>query len=327
MSIVGTFAVMYLFGYSLDNLSLMALTLSVGFVVDDAIVMLENITRHMEMGKSRMQATLDGSKEIGFTIVSMTISLVAVFIPVLFMGGILGRLLHEFAVVIIVAVLISGFVSLTLTPMMCSRILKPHRDGETRARCSCCSSAAFEAVKSAYDRTLRWALDHARLTMLVFLVIVVATGWLFARCPRASCRARTAGSCSLSPRRRRTFPSTPWRRRSARWPRSSAPIPTSRRRWASSAPAASTRRSMSAASPLRLKPFGQRKSADEVIAGCGRNCTPCSASKCTCRTCRSIRIGGQLTKSPYQYVLQGASTEELYHWVPIIEAKLKTLPD
>ena len=114
---------MYLFGYSLDNLSLMALTLCVGFVVDDAIVMLENIARHMEMGKRAMQATLDGSKEIGFTIVSMTLSLAAVFIPVLFMGGILGRLLHEFAVTIIVAMLISGFVSLTLTPMLCSRML------------------------------------------------------------------------------------------------------------------------------------------------------------------------------------------------------------
>src|SRR6185369_12004991 len=112
---------------SLDNISLMALTLCVGFVVDDAIVMLENITRHMEMGKSALQATLDGSKEISFTIVSMTISLAAVFIPVLFMAGILGRLLHEFAVVIMVAVLISGLVSLTLTPMMCSRILKPHQ--------------------------------------------------------------------------------------------------------------------------------------------------------------------------------------------------------
>src|SRR4029077_21062289 len=126
MSIIGTFAIMYLFGYSLDNISLMALTLCVGFVVDDAIVMLENISRHMEMGKSPWQATLEGSKEIAFTIVSMTMSLAAVFIPVMFMGGILGRLLHEFAVTIMAAVLISGVVSLTLTPMMCSRILKPH---------------------------------------------------------------------------------------------------------------------------------------------------------------------------------------------------------
>ena len=128
MSIVGTFAVMYLLGYSLDNLSLMALTLSVGFVVDDAIVMLENIVRHIEMGKPVMQAALDGSGEIGFTILSMTLSLVAVFIPVLFMGGIVGRLFHEFAVTIGVAILVSGFVSLTLTPMMCSRFLRPQKE-------------------------------------------------------------------------------------------------------------------------------------------------------------------------------------------------------
>ena len=123
-SIIGTFAVMYLLGYSLNNLSLMALTLSVGFVVDDAIVMLENIVRHMEMGKSRMEAALKASREIGFTIISMTISLVAVFIPVLFLGGIVGRLLHEFSVTIVVAILISGFVSLSLTPMLGSRFLK-----------------------------------------------------------------------------------------------------------------------------------------------------------------------------------------------------------
>ena len=132
MSIVGTFAVMDLLGYSLDNLSLMALTLSVGFVVDDAIVMLENIVRHLEQGKRPMEAALVGSREIGFTIVSMTISLVAVFLPVLFMGGLLGRLLHEFAVTIAVAILVSGFVSLTLTPMLCSRFLKPQHDQQPR---------------------------------------------------------------------------------------------------------------------------------------------------------------------------------------------------
>src|SRR5207249_276834 len=125
LSIVGTFAVMYMLGYTIDIISLMALTLCVGFVVDDAVVMLENIVRHMEQGKSRMDAALDGAREIGFTIVSMTLSLAAVFIPVLFMGGVVGRLLHEFAVTIGAAVLVSGFVSLTLTPMLCSRFLRP----------------------------------------------------------------------------------------------------------------------------------------------------------------------------------------------------------
>src|ERR1700716_3724912 len=132
MSIVGTFAVMWALGYTVDNLSLMAITLSVGFVVDDAIVMLENIVRHMEMGKSPMQASFDGSEEISFTILSRTISLAAVFIPILFMGGIVGRLLHEFSVTIGVAILVSGFVSISLTPMLCRRFLKPphrHRHG------------------------------------------------------------------------------------------------------------------------------------------------------------------------------------------------------
>src|SRR5262249_16709541 len=128
MSIVGTFAVMYLLGYSMDNISLMALTLSVGFVVDDAIVVLENIVRHMEMRAERLLAALIGSKEIGFPIVSMTLSLAAVFIPVLFMGGLIGRLFHEFAVTISAAILVSGVVSLTLTPMLCSRFLRPQHE-------------------------------------------------------------------------------------------------------------------------------------------------------------------------------------------------------
>ncbi|HKI64301.1 MAG TPA: efflux RND transporter permease subunit, partial [Burkholderiales bacterium] len=183
MSIVGTFGVMYALGYSLDNISLMALTLCVGFVVDDAIVMLENISRHMEGGKSRFQATLDASREISFTILSMTLSLAAVFIPVFFMGGIVGRLLHEFAVTIITAVLISGFVSLTLTPMMSSRLLKPQH-GVVHGRIYQLSERGFEALRHAYRVTLEWSLAHGRFVMLVFLAITVATGFLFARMPK-----------------------------------------------------------------------------------------------------------------------------------------------
>ena len=152
MSIVGTFAVMYLFGYTIDNLSLMALTLSVGFVVDDAIVVLENIVRHMETGETRMEAALNGSREIGFTIVSMTLSLAAVFIPVLFMGGVIGRLLHEFAVIIGVAVLVSGFVSLTLTPMVCSRFLRHSSTGH--GRLYALSERFFDGMLHVYERTL-----------------------------------------------------------------------------------------------------------------------------------------------------------------------------
>ena len=152
-SLLGTFTVMYLLGYSLDNLSLMALTLSVGFVVDDAIVMLENIVRHMEMGKSRMQAAYDGSKEIAFTILSMTVSLVAVFIPVFFMGGVVGRLLHEFAVTITAAILVSGFMSISLTPMLCSRFLRPPHE-ERHGWMYNAFERVFDAWRHVYDVTL-----------------------------------------------------------------------------------------------------------------------------------------------------------------------------
>src|SRR5581483_6343443 len=177
---LGHFALMYVLGYSLDNISLMALTLCVGFVVDDAIVMLENISRHMEMGKSAWQATMEGSKEISFTILSMTLSLAAVFLPIFFMGGILGRLLHEFAVVIIVAVLISGFVSLTLTPMMCSRILRPHT-GERHGRLYMFFERAFDGARDLYGASLHWTIAHRRIVMFAFLGLVVLTGVLFAR--------------------------------------------------------------------------------------------------------------------------------------------------
>src|SRR5207245_2809803 len=177
LSIVGTFAVMYVLGYTLDIISLMALTLCVGFVVDDAVVMLENIVRHMEEGMPRMEAALTGAREIGFTIMSMTLSLAAVFIPVLFMGGVVGRLLHEFAVTIGVAVLVSGFVSLTLTPMACSRFLRP--PGHAHGRLYAMSERVFDGMLGAYDATLKWTLRHRRTTMVTLLATIVVTGVLF----------------------------------------------------------------------------------------------------------------------------------------------------
>src|SRR5437867_4960881 len=183
MSIVGTFAAMYLLGYSLDNLSLMALTLSVGFVVDDAIVMLENIVRHMEMGERPMQAALKGAREIGFTIVSMTLSLAAVFIPVLFMSGILGRLLHEFAVTIGAAILVSGVVSLSLTPMLCSRFLRASGEAH-HGRLWSFFERIFDGVLAVYDRTLRVTLRHKIATMAISAAVLVATVYLFIAIPK-----------------------------------------------------------------------------------------------------------------------------------------------
>ncbi|MBM4295990.1 MAG: efflux RND transporter permease subunit, partial [Deltaproteobacteria bacterium] len=178
MSIVGTFSVMYLFGYSIDNLSLMALTLSVGFVVDDAIVVLENIVRHMEMGEGIWDAALNGSREIAFTIVSMTLSLAAVFIPVLFMGGILGRLLHEFAVTIAAAILVSGFVSLSLTPMLCSRFLRPPQT-EKHGKLYETSEGVFRGALRLYDRSLQYVLRRRRATMVFSGLLLVAAVYLF----------------------------------------------------------------------------------------------------------------------------------------------------
>ena len=182
-SLVGTFAVMYLGGYSIDNLSLMALTLSVGFVVDDAIVMLENIVRHMEHGESAMEAAINGSGEIGFTILSMTLSLSAVFLPVLFMGGVLGRLLHEFAVTIMAAILVSGFVSLTLTPMLCSRFLKPHHDVK-HGRLYNFAESIQVGLEKGYDRCLQVALRHKLATMMFSAALVVGTYYLAVIIPK-----------------------------------------------------------------------------------------------------------------------------------------------
>src|SRR6516165_8025680 len=182
-SIIGTFAVMYLLDYSLDNLSMMALILSIGFVVDDAIVMLENIVRHIEMGEQPLLASLKGSNEIGFTIVSMTLSLAAVFIPVLFLGGVLGRLFKEFAVTICVAILISGVVSVTLTPMLCSRFLKEMQH-QKRSWFYRVTERFFEGMLRVYDQSLHWVLRYRPVTMAIFVVDLVATAYLFVRIPK-----------------------------------------------------------------------------------------------------------------------------------------------
>ena len=178
MSIIGTFSVMYLLNYSLDNLSLMALTLAVGFVVDDAIVMLENIVRHLEMGKQRVQAAIDGAAEVGFTILSMTLSLSAVFIPILFMGGIIGKLFHEFAVTIGVSILVSGFVSLTLTPMLSSLFLRSDH-GQHHGRLYNATERGFEWFLHGYERSLAWVMQRRRETLVFSAVILVATAVLF----------------------------------------------------------------------------------------------------------------------------------------------------
>jgi hydrophobic/amphiphilic exporter-1 (mainly G- bacteria), HAE1 family len=325
ISLIGTFAVMYLFGYSVDNLSLMALTLSVGFVVDDAIVMLENITRHMEMGKTPLQATFDGSREISFTILSMTLSLTAVFIPVLFMAGILGRLLHEFAVVIMAAVLISGVVSLTLTPMMCSRILKSSH-GEPHGRLFMMFERTFDASRDAYGASLAWVIAHSRLTVGVFFGILAATALLFVQMPKGFLPSDDNGQlfCFIEAPQDASF---------------DAMVENTQQVMAivmadQNVAAAQSSIGGNTGNPslnisrlnISLKPRSQRKPAEQVIRELRPKLANLVGLKVFMQNVPSIRIGGQLTKSPYLYVLQSASTDELYRWAPLLEAKLRSLP-
>ena len=326
MSIIGTFAVMYLFGYSLDNISLMALTLCVGFVVDDAIVMLENITRHIEMGKSVLQATLDGSREIVFTIISMTISLAAVFIPVLFMGGILGRLLHEFAVTIMAAVLISGFVSLTLTPMMCSRILKPHRAEARHGRLYWAFERGFDAWRNAYDVSLRWTLRHQRLVLLAFLCVCVVTGVLFARAPKGFLPSEDSGQlfCSVEGPQDISFDAMMELQQQVASIIGADPNVEAAMSFVG---ASGSSASLNVGRiTITLKPFGQRKPADQVVRELRPKVANVLGAKVFIQNVPAIRIGGNLTKSPYQYVVRSANSDELYTWAPLIEQKLRTLP-
>ena len=227
LSVIGTFAAMSLLGYTLDNLSLMALTLAVGFVVDDAIVVLENIVRHMEMGKSPLMAALEGGREIAFTILSMTLSLAAVFIPVFFMGGILGRLFHEFAAVIIVAILISGFVSLSLTPMLCSRFMRPPSEKHNALYRT--SERFFDGMRDLYEWTLRVVIRHRFVTLMVAVGTLVATVLLYEVSPKASSPTRTPISWAASPKCRKRHPFNRWCGCNSKRPRSWGPIRTWRR--------------------------------------------------------------------------------------------------
>ena len=326
MSIIGTFALMYALNYSLDNISLMALTLCVGFVVDDAIVMLENITRHIESGKSVLAATLDGSREIVFTIISMTLSLAAVFIPVLFMGGILGRLLHEFAVTIIAAVLISGFVSLTLTPMMCSRILKPHQRDARHGRVYMAFERVFDAARDAYDVSLTWSLAHRRVVMLAFLAICVLTGVLFSRAPKGFLPSEDAGQifCFVEGPQDISFDAmVDLQRRVAEIVRQDPNVDAVMSFVGAGGLSASLN---TGRITINLKPYKDRKPAEQVVRELRPKVANILGAKVFIQNVPAIRIGGQLTRSPYQYVMRSANVEELYHWAPLIEQKLRALP-
>ena len=326
MSIVGTFAVMALLGYSLDNLSLMALTLSVGFVVDDAIVMLENIVRHMEQGKRPMEAALIGSREIGFTIVSMTISLVAVFLPVLFMGGLLGRLLHEFAVTIAAAILVSGFVSLTLTPMLCSRFLKPQQE-QRHGRLYAASERVFERALALYERTLQSVLRHPRLTLAVSVALLVVTGVLFHVMPTGFLPSDDLGQIFAITEAQQGISFESMAEHQQAVARIIGADPNVDAYMSSIGASGPNATANSGRVFARLKPRAQRSlSADEVIEELRPKLAQVPGIRAFVQNPPPIRIGGSLTKSLYQFTLQGPDTDELYRVAPQLEQRLKALP-
>ena len=318
MAIVGTFSVMYALNFSIDNLSLMALTLAVGFVVDDAIVMLENIVRHLERGQPPREAALDGAEEVGFTILSMTLSLAAVFIPLIFMGGVIGRLFREFAITISAAILVSGLVSLTLTPMLCARFLKRPEE-EHHGRLFNATERAFERLLHGYERSLAWAMDRRPLTLVFSALILVVTGMLFVRIPKGLFPSDDTGLLNASTQAAQgtSFPEMV--------------------RLQQQANAIVARDSFVAAYmsnigggsggniSIVLKPQGQRPDADKMVQRLTRELGRIPGLNVFIQNPPSIRIGGRGSRSQYQYTLQANDVATLYASAQKLERAMRGL--
>ena len=329
ISLIGTFAAMQLLGYSLNNISLMALTLAVGFVVDDAIVVLENITRHMEMGKDRMTAAIDGTREIGFTVISMTISLVAVFIPILFMGGILGRLFTEFSVTIGIAVLISGAVSLSLTPMLCSRYLQTgHRHG----RIFDGFENLFGKVAQGYRDSLQWCMHRRGLMLLIAAIILALTAWLFIVVPKGFIPRQDIGQITGSTRTDEGIAYEELLRKQMQMAEiirknpNVAAVQSSAGQASGGVTGGNVGRIV-----IRLKPKSERDlSADEVIEELRKQTRGVEGMKLFLQNPPAVNIGGQHSNAEFQLVLTGSDTAVLYQAASDLElllSKEKVLRD
>ena len=327
VSLIGTFGVMYLAGYSLDNLSLMALTIATGFVVDDAIVVIENIARHLEAGMTPLQASLQGAREIGFTVLSISVSLVAVFIPIFLMGGIIGRLFREFAVTLSVAIGISLVVSLTATPMMCATLLKSHGT-QSRGRFFRASEWVFDRVLGLYELTLRRVLRHQRITMLVTLSTIGFTVCLYVIVPKGFFPQQDTGRLSGS---LQADQDTSFQSMSRLLQQFSAVVGED--------PAVSGLISFiggqtgsggasnSARMFISLKPLRERKlRADEVIARIRSKASKMAGASLVLQSVQDLRVGGRASSAQYQYTLRGDSLSELTQWSTKLLAAMRKVP-
>ena len=314
VSVIGTFGVMYALGYSLDNLSLLALTLVVGFVVDDAIVMLENIVRHVEAGMDPYEASIKGSGEIGFTIFSMTLSLVAVFLPVMFMGGIVGRLFHEFAVTLSTAILISGFVSITLTPMLCSRFVK-HAEHEKKARVVLWFDRGFDAVRRGYVRTLDWSVAHPRVVLGVFFASLVATAVLFVVVSKDFIPAGDTGQLFVNVEGPDDISVAGMEQRQQELAAIVAKDPNVAAYMSSVGSGGSRATANNGSIMLRLKPADQRElDPAQIIQELRKKFARVPGIRAYIQNPPAIQVGGRASKAEYQYTLQSTDLDALYGW-------------
>ncbi|MDB5403794.1 MAG: hypothetical protein QOD93_3873 [Acetobacteraceae bacterium] len=323
LSLIATFAVMYVLGYSLDNLSLMGLTIAVGFVVDDAIVVIENVMRHIEDGRPRLQAALDGVNEVSFTIVSMTVSLIAVFIPILLMGGLIGRLFREFAITISVAIAMSGVVSLTVTPMLCGWLIK--RDAHARpGRIYRWSEKVFEATTAGYGRMLDAVLRHQRIMLAVTLATIGLTCWLFIQIPKGFFPQVDSGLIMG------TATAAPDISFDAMSGRINALADIAMRDagvdtvdyWIGANPTVSQGRLL-----INLKPLSQRTaSADQILRRLRPQMAAVEGITLGMQIRQDIQVGGRSSAAQYQYTLQAGDVDELYRWSTLLQQKLNDLP-
>jgi len=323
VSLTATFGVMYLAGYSLDNLSLMALTIATGFVVDDAIVVLENVSRHVEGGMSPREAARVGAREVGFTVLAMTLSLIAVFIPMLLMGGFVGRFFREFAVTLSAAVLISLVVSLTTTPMMCARLLVPARQ-RRESRFHQWSERGFAAVLRSYERTLAWALDHGPLTALLLLATVALNVMLYAIVPKGFFPQQDTGQLTGRIQADQSISFQAMRDKLAAFIDIVRADPSVESVVGYTGGSQRNTGSMF----VTLKPLAERReSADRIVARLRARLAREPGAGLVLNPVQDIRVGGRQSRATYQYTIQADNLEELRVWEPRIRESLARLPE
>ena len=323
VSLIGTFAVMYLFGYTLDNLSLMAMTIATGFVVDDAIVVMENITRHLENGMKPFAAALKGAEEIGFTVFTISISLIAVFIPLLLMGGIVGRLFREFAVTLSTAVFVSMIISLTTTPMMCAYLLKDERR-EKHGRIYMASEKFFDWVLSLYRGSLRWVLEHPALTLVVLVITIALNVVLIIKIPKGFFPVEDTGAIAGSVRgpQDSSFPAMDNSIRQIGAVIKNDPAVANVIAFTGGSGATNT-----GISYLALKPLAERKvTAAEIINRLRPQLNRLPVASAFLQAAQDLRIGGRSSNAMYQYTLQSDTLAGLAKWAPIILGQMQHLP-